>query len=46
VNEYVDLVVALQGRAAVLLETSTNGQPYDPSTEAALVTKVLNRLPK
>jgi hypothetical protein len=45
VNNYVDLVAVLQGRTAVLLETSTTGQPYNTTAEAALITKVLSRLP-
>ena len=44
-NEYVDLVAVLQGRTAVLLEASTSGQPYGASADAALVNKVLGRLP-
>ena len=44
-NEYVDLVAAMQGRTVVLVEASTSGQPYGASADAALVNKVLGRLP-
>ncbi|HEY1738959.1 MAG TPA: hypothetical protein VGI86_09630 [Acidimicrobiia bacterium] len=45
VNEYVDIVAAMRGRTVVLVEASTAGQPYGAVADAALMNKVLGRLP-